>query len=154
MTSSLPSGTYTITSNATNTPIGRHLVEDRSLLPKRVMLLNEGTEAPKWNIENHGNNKYTMKTHGGTVASVDGDVVAVLMEEPNLKDKWVITRSEHPKDGPNAYTVELADSSSYGWYLPDTAPETQVGIRALIVGLSYPPYHPSAQLFNITRVDG
>ncbi|KAG8844231.1 hypothetical protein FRB96_003235 [Tulasnella sp. 330] len=152
MSSSLPSGTYTITSHATNNPIGRPLVEDRSALPKRVVMLSGGTEAPKWDIESHGET-YIMKTRGGTVASIDGNVVAVLIDEPDMKDRWLITRSEHPKDGPNAYIVELADRSSGGWYMPDTAPETQVGIRPLIAGLSYPPFYPSPQLFDFTPIE-
>lgn len=47
MSNSLASGTYTITSHATNSPIGRPLVEDKSALPKRVVMLSDEAEAPK-----------------------------------------------------------------------------------------------------------
>ena len=39
---SLESGTYTIVSSLSKFPVGRPLLEDRSLLPKRVMTLDPG----------------------------------------------------------------------------------------------------------------
>lgn len=45
----LESGFYVITSkvNHGDEPIGRNLVEDRSLLPKKIFLLPRGVEDPK-----------------------------------------------------------------------------------------------------------
>jgi hypothetical protein len=40
-------GTYIIKSLSLDTYVGRHLTEDRSLLPKRVFVLEKGVEAPQ-----------------------------------------------------------------------------------------------------------
>ena len=44
---SLENGTYTISSKANDLYIGRHPHEDRSLLPKPVLTLLAGIQAPK-----------------------------------------------------------------------------------------------------------
>ncbi|MEU7856014.1 I66 family serine proteinase inhibitor [Nonomuraea sp. NPDC049141] len=44
----------TIKLAGTDQYIGRHFVEDRSLLPKRVLLLPPGVQAPLWTIEPAG----------------------------------------------------------------------------------------------------
>ena len=43
----LESGIYTITSKLEDFPVGRNPREDRSLLPKRVVILPKGIEDPK-----------------------------------------------------------------------------------------------------------
>ncbi|KAG8844230.1 hypothetical protein FRB96_003234 [Tulasnella sp. 330] len=141
-----------IISKATGSLVGRHLVEDRSLLPKRIMILDNSMEIPRFIVENHGNT-YTMKTRGGTVTCMGEKVVAALMEEDGLQDKWVLTRSLDPDDEPNAFIITLPDDRSRGWVVCDTSPGSQVTIGPIVAGMSSPPEYPKSELFKFTPVD-
>ena len=44
---SLESGTYHIFSKIDNAPVGRNVIEDKSLLPKAVYKLPEGIQPPQ-----------------------------------------------------------------------------------------------------------
>ncbi|KAG8999308.1 hypothetical protein FRB94_006239 [Tulasnella sp. JGI-2019a] len=143
-------GNFIIRHKATSYAIGRHLVEDKSLLPKRILSLPQNIEVPKWDIK-HNNGHYTMKARGGTVAAINGSVSALLMEEPDARDKWDITAV--PQHGDNTYIIELTVESNddgQGWMLPENEPETQIVSHMLVSTKSIPPqYFPNA-LFEIT----
>ena len=54
-------------------PLGRYVVEDRSLLPKRVLFLNRGDETfGETELEALGDGRYTIKTGGMLNISLSG----------------------------------------------------------------------------------
>lgn len=54
-------------------PLGRYVVEDRSLLPKRVLFLNRGDETfGETELEALGDGRYTIKTGGMFNISLSG----------------------------------------------------------------------------------
>ncbi|THG95045.1 hypothetical protein EW026_g6535 [Hermanssonia centrifuga] len=144
---SLKEGNYIIRNRAQGQFIGRNLAEDLSLLPKKVINLPHGVQAPVWTVlpVNDSDNKYRFKIGGSYVAEIDHLLFAVLLEEP-LPTEWRVTPSE--RDGPNAYIIEKVDRSA-GWVLPEEEPYTQLAVRPLIIGASDPPYFPPTQLFEI-----
>ncbi|GJE98484.1 serine protease inhibitor-like protein [Phanerochaete sordida] len=144
---SLANGLYTITSLSHNLKIGRHPIEDRSLLPKRVMAMEPSDDAlcssiAPWTIEESGGETYTMRTAGGTAGDVDGRLYAHLMMEEQA-EKWRIERC--PQAGECCFVVTKPDRSVC-WTVPSDGETNQVELRPL------DPAHPPTQVFRIEPV--
>ncbi|EKM51803.1 uncharacterized protein PHACADRAFT_150513 [Phanerochaete carnosa HHB-10118-sp] len=103
----LPDGLYTIVCKASGCKVGRHLVEAKTLLPKRVMVLRpEGSlrgasEAP-WLIQRTGEkDTYKMQAGGALVGALKSRLVAHLTTEEDA-NTWVITH--RPEFGDHCFT--------------------------------------------------
>ncbi|KAG2010593.1 hypothetical protein CC2G_013406 [Coprinopsis cinerea AmutBmut pab1-1] len=149
---SIPSGTYEITSKENDLHVGRPLAEDRSLLPKRIVVLpKDGSNSDiYWVVEKTDGDTYILKSRGSPVAPLDGKLVADLLGE--LQDnKWKITAQ--PQHGENVFTVENASNTEEGWVVPQDAEElSQVEVRPLIATRSLPPLYPPSELFVFKQV--
>ncbi|KAI0789335.1 hypothetical protein C8Q75DRAFT_806981 [Abortiporus biennis] len=152
---SLESGKYLISAMATEgkNKVGRYWIEDKSLLPKRIILLPEtgGPDgwSPEWTIEKKDDG-YIMKSLNNYTAGLNGELVAILIPDMAPPQNWKITAQ--PRHGENVYTIEASDSAE-GWVIPEPEELTPVIVRPLIVGASYPPFFPPSELFKIERVD-
>lgn len=124
MSAKLSTGSYIITTAVNNSYVGRQLVEDRSLNPKKVFILSKEDKAPyvgnvtrrnlhkveahfsppqKWNIEALPGDRYRLKNGGGAVGVFRGRIYSFLMEEEDHSpEEWVIT--PRPQNGINVYT--------------------------------------------------
>lgn len=96
----LESGKYHIRSRLLNAPLGRYTIEDLSPLPKRIMRLNVGAEAPEWEILKQDEGGYQLKCGGSYTAKFKGGVYAILLGDP-IAEHWRIT--EVPQHGINVY---------------------------------------------------
>lgn len=143
---SLESGIYIIQSKSQGGYVGRNSTEDRSLLPKKVVILPQGVEAPKWEIEKLDNGKYAFKTGGSHTAGFDKQLWAVLLPEP-IATKWRI--EPQPRDGENTYIIVNDDHD--GWTTP-SEPYFQLTVESLIATESLPPQYFPRGLFIITKV--
>ncbi|RPD66161.1 hypothetical protein L227DRAFT_134503 [Lentinus tigrinus ALCF2SS1-6] len=115
---SLKDGIYTITTSSGGHLVGRHWVEDKSLLPKRVVTLHSvGYTQPKWDVHAVGNGNYKIKTGGSYVGVMpDGHVFAFLLEDMIQGSEWKIQHV--PQHGDNAYIITKGDGSE-GWTYKD-----------------------------------
>ncbi|KAF8882960.1 hypothetical protein BD779DRAFT_1626449 [Infundibulicybe gibba] len=151
MVSQLESGLYLISSRQDEVYVGRHFVEDLSLLPKRILSLPHGVQAPRvsWIVEKLPNGRYRLRA-GGAPTGVKDNLVFALLIDIFPAEEWVITHREN--HGPNVYTIEKADTSG-GWVLPENEPYTQVAARPLIATKSLPPQFPPNELWTFVRID-
>ncbi|RDL32405.1 uncharacterized protein BP5553_08861 [Venustampulla echinocandica] len=148
----LARGVYTIHSEGDGKrPIGRSYREDRSLLPKRVLVLAEDEdEAPTWDIDILPNGQYRLRARGAPVGDIDSRLFACLIPdrcEGSLD--WVITPAF--QRGPNVFMVEKPNRSA-GWVVPRDNSDglnKQVEVRPLING----PHGPPEQLFTFTPLE-
>ncbi|KAF9523925.1 hypothetical protein CPB83DRAFT_774718 [Crepidotus variabilis] len=142
--SSPPTGHYIVKSVSAKKFIGRSPHEDRSLLPKRVMVLPEDIQAPLLVFNNSGK-ETQISTGGAPTAVIDGKLFSILLEVPP-GEKWTVEAV--PQSGPNRYIVVTQDKSA-GWVLNDNEPETQITVRPLVIGPSDPPFYPDNQVWEI-----
>ncbi|KAF3931436.1 hypothetical protein ABW19_dt0202727 [Dactylella cylindrospora] len=152
MSNTLEPGLYIIRSKAFPNFIGRRNQEDMSLLPKKIMTLPEGVEAPRWEVQRHEGGPephYTLKAGGSHTATIDDKLWAILLPEP-IAERWIITAQ--PQHGENTYTVEKENREG-GWVIPNDEPYVQVDVRPLIVAPSLPPHFPPTELFEFVRID-
>ncbi|KAH7927792.1 hypothetical protein BV22DRAFT_1127108 [Leucogyrophana mollusca] len=86
----LQSGLYIVTSPALKPGsfIGRDLVEDHSLLPKRVVILPPGVMAPRWIVESLGKGRYKLKVMGAPTCEIDKKLFAILIGAES--EEWVV----------------------------------------------------------------
>jgi len=145
---SLESGIYIISNKFDNAFVGRLRYEDKSLLPKKVVTLPAGIEAPQWNIEALPNNRYKLSIRGAPTAEIEGGLFAVLLPEP-APAEWTITKRDN--HGPNIYTVEAP--SGNGWVVTNEEPETQIEIKPLIINPSFPPQYLPNALFTFSKAE-
>ncbi|PSR87359.1 hypothetical protein PHLCEN_2v5176 [Hermanssonia centrifuga] len=150
---SLPSGNYIITSkvpDGQSLSIGRNLAEDKSLLPKKVISLPPGVEAPVWAVQLLDNGKYILRIGGAATAEFEDKVFAVLLDVP-IPTEWTITHV--PQHGPNIYIIEKGDLST-GWVVPESEePYTQIAVRPLIATRSLPPQYLPSEQFHIIPIE-
>ncbi|THG95042.1 hypothetical protein EW026_g6532 [Hermanssonia centrifuga] len=103
----------------------------------------------KWYIQLLDNGKYTLKIGGALATEIDSEVYAVYLEQIRLPE-WVITPT--PQHGPHVYIIEKGDRSA-GWVLPEKEPLTQVAVKPLVAGLSFPPFYLTSERFEIIPID-
>ncbi|TEB22181.1 proteinase inhibitor [Coprinellus micaceus] len=145
----IQTGHYRIRSKATNTPVGRHFVEDLSLMPKRVLVLpNDTPHGPQpWIIIKEDDDTYTLRAGGAPVANINGQLFANLLDQAIGQKAWKI--EAQPQHGENTFTIVSAHEQHLGWVVPNEEPYTQLDVRPLISTKSLPPQFPSNQLFEI-----
>ncbi|KAK6353875.1 hypothetical protein TWF730_008298 [Orbilia blumenaviensis] len=116
---SLEHGLYSIKAKHNAYSVGRYIVEDRSLLPKRVLGLSEdaiGGRPPVWEIEKTDDDKYIMKALGSPVGILHGKLFAFLIDmDEQQPTHWVL--KAHTQHGEDVYSIENA--SGEGWTVTD-----------------------------------
>ncbi|KAK7448420.1 hypothetical protein VKT23_013683 [Stygiomarasmius scandens] len=138
---SLPSGTYIIRNGDKN--VGRRLAEDKSLLPKQVVLLPDGQDST-WEIENIGNDGYLLKNRNSPTANINDQVAALLIDQESA-EKWHLEAV--PQHGENRYIITTQDQSK-GWVAPEESNE-QIKCQPLISTRSFPPLYLPTEVFEI-----
>ncbi|THU82753.1 serine protease inhibitor [Dendrothele bispora CBS 962.96] len=141
---SLESGIYTIRNRDNN--VGRSLTEDRSLGPKRILLLPQDVkpEEIKWEIEKLDHNSYTLKIRDAPTANIDNLVFALLINKGEA-EKWRIEAV--PQHGENRYIITTQDKKD-GWVAPD-APDEQIICKPLTATKSQPPQYLPTEFYEI-----
>ncbi|KAH7927791.1 hypothetical protein BV22DRAFT_1127107 [Leucogyrophana mollusca] len=144
----LEAGLYMITSPCLHggSFIGRDLNEDRSLGPKKVVVLPVGVEAPKWIVEPMGKGRYKLKVGGAITCEMKQELYAMLIGLEG--EEWMIKY----RDYHDAYTIEKANEKA-GWLVPDMKPFTQIAVRPLQSQPSAPPKFPDSELWKFIRID-
>ncbi|KAF8645996.1 hypothetical protein AX16_007422 [Volvariella volvacea WC 439] len=142
---SLETGRYIIQNG--DRGVGRNSTEDRSLLPKRVIVLPPGVRDPDWVIEKVGSDSYIIKARGAPTANVENLVFALLIEEGKA-EKWKIEAV--PQHGPNRYIIQTHNCNE-GWVAPEE-PYEQIKCQPLIATKSLPPQYLPTEVFEIVRV--
>ncbi|KAJ3488881.1 hypothetical protein NLI96_g2530 [Meripilus lineatus] len=148
---SLPSGIYTIRSVYDQKAIGRHPIEDRSLLPKPIRALPNSITPPKIVVQKVKDG-YQIKAGGNITGRHDGGLFAFLMDIFH-GETWKIT--QQPQHGENVYTVETNDHEA-GWVVPmddDDKRGAHLLVLPLVVQPSEPPQFLDTELFEFVRVD-
>ncbi|KAG8998061.1 hypothetical protein FRB94_007224 [Tulasnella sp. JGI-2019a] len=145
--SQIDSGVYMIMDKKTNNPVGRFPVEDLSLLPKRVVVIPQGMQAPHWVVQKNGDGTYNLKAGGASVAGMDRDgmkLFAVLIDEmaPPDSKKWNINPT-----GDGAYCVQLASQGNPVWDTSNLEPGMQGQLKVAPQGSS------DCQKFMFVRLD-
>ncbi|TEB22180.1 hypothetical protein FA13DRAFT_1716303 [Coprinellus micaceus] len=149
----LQTGHYHIVSKSTNTRVGRHFVEDHSLLPKKILVLpKDFSDRQPWLIikDEGSDDTYTLRADGAAVVHIHGKLFAELLDHSPSQKAWKIQAQPH--HGENTFTVVSAHDQGLGWVVPDNEPFTQLHVRPLIVAPSIPPHFPSSELFEIVRL--
>ncbi|RXW18677.1 hypothetical protein EST38_g7176 [Candolleomyces aberdarensis] len=149
---SLENGTYTITNQLTNSPVGS-LDGTGSNPVSRVVTLPREMKAPSWKLIKEGDGFYRLTQERGAAIEING----LLFLSERVEDKFLTTwRVEPaPQNGENAYIItnlKLGGPSS-GWVVTEPAPYAQVAVRPLISTPSLTPPFPSNEVFDIVRDD-
>ncbi|KAH7908866.1 hypothetical protein BJ138DRAFT_305952 [Hygrophoropsis aurantiaca] len=126
--------------------IGRDVHEDLSLRPKRVIVLPQGVQAPRWIVESLGKGRYRLKVGGAPTCEMDKELYAMLVGTEG--EEWIIKH----RDYHDACTIEKADEKA-GWVVPGEKPQTQIAVRPLMSQPSAPPKFPDNELFKFIRID-
>ncbi|KAJ3861654.1 serine protease inhibitor [Lentinula novae-zelandiae] len=101
---SLSTGLYII-QNGDNI-IDRRFAEDRSLLPKTIVLSPTGSNST-WVFEksDNGSNEYIIKSYGSPTAHIENNVFAILMNVSGITN-WIV--EPVPQHGENSYMYVIA----------------------------------------------
>ncbi|KAK2461066.1 hypothetical protein APHAL10511_006913 [Amanita phalloides] len=122
---SLTSNSYFIFSGTKQ--VGRHPIEDRSALPKPVLVLPPGVRPlGPWQIEPTSPGRYKLRALGAPTAEDRGLVWAFLMGEDRDYD-WLITSR-----GDDYYTVEKGRGVGWVATCEEEHNGTQIAVRPLI----------------------
>ncbi|KAK6534870.1 hypothetical protein TWF281_006169 [Arthrobotrys megalospora] len=153
MSSPIASGLYHIRSKVDAQSIGRHAQEDKSLNPKRIVLLDSSeAEGPNaiWEVQQKDGGGYILKCRGAVSAAKDFHLWAIL-HDSDEGTIWRITKQQR-----GGYTIEDTKGlgAISGWVIPtfDTHQEDQIAVRPLIVLPTYPPTYPDAELFLFEQI--
>ncbi|KAG8982717.1 hypothetical protein FRB93_007898 [Tulasnella sp. JGI-2019a] len=138
---SLSTGRYIIRNNMSGQYVGRSPREDRSLLPKRIVSLAEGTEAALWVIE-MTDNGYILRANGAPIGVIDNRVWAILLDMPPP------TFWRFQKVSQDEFMIVKADDEGQGWAMPSDELGSQAIVRPIDMGNLAPD-----MLWTITRVD-
>lgn len=148
MSLELVSGSYTISSLSQHGEgnVGRHIIEDKSLNPKRILALPPSFRPVQtWEIEALGNNEYYLKTRGTKTTAINGLIFALLLPEPEPK-KWFLKLNLFSR---TSYNILDAEDRSKGWISPGINDGEEVEqVKFGDVGGSLNPF----ELWNIVRV--
>ncbi|KAH7914247.1 hypothetical protein BJ138DRAFT_434388 [Hygrophoropsis aurantiaca] len=144
----LESGLYMVTSPCLpgGSFVGRDVREDFSLRPKKVIVLPQGVQAPRWIVESLGKGRYRLKVGGAPTCEMNKELYAMLVEAQG--EEWIVTH----RDYHDACTVEKADGKS-GWVIPKETPYTQIAVRPLQSQPSAPPKFADNELWKFIRID-
>ncbi|KAJ6259578.1 hypothetical protein Dda_5216 [Drechslerella dactyloides] len=120
----LEDGEYMITSVILNLKVSRMAMEDRSRLPKKVVVLPRHQEkyAAPWRIIKNGDGTYTMMNKGGSASQIEGGLWAQLEHGvPPIFARWNIKRVPIERNSNGLPTPE----SSYGYYIESADDNTR-----------------------------
>ncbi|KAK6336807.1 hypothetical protein TWF718_009595 [Orbilia javanica] len=154
----LQSGNYSISTVRDGTNAQFHLsrpsAEDRSLLPKPVLVLPKGVTLAPWKITRNSDGTYTLENNGAPVVNLEGKLFALLQNQPNVETRWRIT-SVH-WEGQDQFIIESVDRS-VGWSLRTTEGASvfsfvQPEVKPLASTRSIPPHYQPSARFIIKRV--
>ncbi|KZP29488.1 hypothetical protein FIBSPDRAFT_851488 [Athelia psychrophila] len=119
---SLPSGYYLIKHQRSNKNVSRYRIEDKSLNPKRVLVLPDSTDSyddPVWIIESSGDGNYHFTNRGGAASVINGNIYCnILRSEGN--DVWQVK----PGPGPNVF--QITNSEGLNWSVNNTDDYSQI----------------------------
>ncbi|KAF3929099.1 hypothetical protein ABW20_dc0107213 [Dactylellina cionopaga] len=79
--------------------VGRHFIEDRSLLPKKILTLPEGVQPPQWILEKLPSGNYIFRANDATTGVKDGLLWALLIDMFPAEE-WFLNK----QDGNIMYT--------------------------------------------------
>ncbi|KAK6507589.1 hypothetical protein TWF481_006016 [Arthrobotrys musiformis] len=154
----LQSGNYWISTVQDGTGsqfnLSRAPAEDRSLLPKPVLVLPRSVTRAPWKITRNADGTYTMENNGAPVVNIKGQLFAQLQAQPGVETRWKIT-SVHWQ-GRDQFIIESVDRTG-GWTLRTTEAASifsfvQPEILPLASTRSIPPQYQSSARFVITRI--
>ncbi|TFK92083.1 hypothetical protein K466DRAFT_562484 [Polyporus arcularius HHB13444] len=149
---SLANDSYHIMTLEGRHAIGRNFVEDKSLLPKRILTVPiQGLRAPMstliWDIEPIGDGNYKIKTRGSYVGVLpDGHIFAFVLEEMIQGAEWTIQHV--PQHGEDAYII-LQKNRERGWSYKEED-YGQLSVNHVICTPSVPPHYMPNMIFIIT----
>ncbi|KAJ2911343.1 hypothetical protein MD484_g9071, partial [Candolleomyces efflorescens] len=149
---SLESGTYKITNNATNGPVGAE--GSSGTLTKVVSFPSDHeAKAPLWKLTKLSDGNYQLVQAQGAAVEI-GNLLFVANRNvfPNHAT-WKIEHVSHLGDDAYIITSANAGGRSLGWVVTKPIPFSQVSVRPLIVVPSFPPQYPPNEVFTIVRVD-
>ncbi|KDQ08447.1 hypothetical protein BOTBODRAFT_179805 [Botryobasidium botryosum FD-172 SS1] len=92
---SLGNGTYLIQSKANGAPIGRHPVEDKSLIPKEVFALPQNAinimdgRQPEWTLQKLEGGKYRLTIGNTSTGVVNGGVRGIFFDHSEAAE-WSV----------------------------------------------------------------
>jgi len=92
----------------------------------------------------------TLYAGNAPLGVIDERLFALLTDHDQAA-QWVITPV--PQHGEDAVIIQSHDRST-GMLLPDQQPGTQVAVRPLIAGHSYPPTYPPNEVWTATTLTG
>ncbi|EPS38919.1 hypothetical protein H072_7306 [Dactylellina haptotyla CBS 200.50] len=150
----LATGTYVITSVSTGLEVARAPAEDKSLLPKKVVLLPAGVQGAAWYVVRNYDGIYTLQNKSAPVVDIDDKLFAQLMEQdPPLQTRWRISSVNW--QGADQWIVENLARTD-GWLLDSNTGPTvaykQIDVGPLIANLSLPPQYPANERFVFKRI--
>ncbi|KAF9521869.1 hypothetical protein CPB83DRAFT_911627 [Crepidotus variabilis] len=144
-----PTGRYMIRSVMTRNYIGRSQREDRSLLPKRIVLLSDGVRPTEF-VFNTSGREAKITAGGSPTAAIDNKLYSVLLDTPPAQ-QWVVQRVS--ESGPAQYIITTQDGSA-AWVVSGQDPESQVSVLQSVRfdPSTAAPYPPRA-LWDIVPLD-
>ncbi|KAK6512906.1 hypothetical protein TWF506_009069 [Arthrobotrys conoides] len=154
----LQSGNYSVTTVRDPTGaqfyLSRSPAEDRSLLPKPVLVLPKPVTLSPWKFTRHSDGLYTIENGGAPVVNIRGKLFAQLQAQPGVETRWRVT-SVHWQ-GKNQFIIESVDRSA-GWSLTTTEAASvfsfvQPEIKPLVATRSLPPQYQASARFIIERI--
>ncbi|KAK6544680.1 hypothetical protein TWF694_001366 [Orbilia ellipsospora] len=142
-------GAYVIISKSNGRPIGRHLVEDRSLNPKYILCLPQNAFEESdytWQIQPGENGSLKMMTRGGTCVVMNGELKATLI--PDMAEDFQC-EFKPTSDQSGCNIVSAADGLA--WTLPDQEGAEPDELVKMVVE---PLNGSQNQVFELKRVEG
>ncbi|KAF3308153.1 hypothetical protein TWF173_001675 [Orbilia oligospora] len=154
----LQSGNYSIATVRDPTGaqfyLSRSPSEDRSLLPKPVLVLPKPVTQSPWKITRNSDGTYTIENGGAPVVNIKGQLFAQLRAQAGVETRWRIT-SVHWQ-GRDQFIIESVDRAA-GWSLKTTDAASvfsfvQPEIKPLASTRSIPPQYQASARFVIQRI--
>lgn len=145
----LESGTYYILNG--NDYVRRFAAGSCPPSSEKIFCPLPGHNQPEtWEVEALGENLYKLKANGAYTAALEGRLCAVPLPD-SRPEPWMIL--EQPRHE-GSYTIQTANRDG-GWIRVreyDEDDDTNIKVKPLIVGPSYPPYFPPFELWKFQRV--
>ncbi|KZP27121.1 hypothetical protein FIBSPDRAFT_853722 [Athelia psychrophila] len=119
---SFPNDYYVIKHLRSNKIVSRHVVEDRSLLPKRVLVLPDGVadiHNLQWLFESLGSGNYHLSNRGGTASVINDNIYGNILPSQG-NDVWQF------RPGPGSNVYQIINSDGVNWTVPNTDDFSQV----------------------------
>ncbi|RVD89767.1 uncharacterized protein DFL_000760 [Arthrobotrys flagrans] len=134
--------------------LSRSPAEDRSLLPKPILVLPKSVTRVPWKITRNSDGTYTLENNGAQVVNIKGQLFAQLQAQPSVETRWRITSAHW--QGQDQFIIESVDRTA-GWSLRTTEAGTvfsfvQPEIKPLVSTRSIPPQYQPSTRFIIKKI--